>query len=69
MQDETELMSKKYKNLNKSEDSVAVYALAEQLEEFEGDEDKKKEYQKWFKGLSRDLQLQEAITVVGDLKQ
>ncbi len=69
LQDETEETAKQYKNLNKSEDSLAVWSLPNQDELFTKDTVKKVEYQKWFKGISRDLQLQEAVHVVEDLNQ
>jgi carboxyl-terminal processing protease len=69
MQDETEETAKQYKNLNRSEDSIAVWSLPHQDELFTTDTVQKVDYQKWFKGLSRDLQLQEAVMVVNDLKE
>ncbi len=69
MQDETEETAKQYKNLNRSQDSIAVWSLPHQQEIFASDTVKKVDYQKWFKGLSRDLQLQEAVMVVKDLKE
>lgn len=67
MQDKNDEVAKKYKNLNKSEDSMAVFALQLQLQQFETDTVKKVDYKKWFKNLSRDMYLQEAVQVVTDI--
>jgi carboxyl-terminal processing protease len=68
MQDSNEEITKKYKNLNRSEDSLAVGPLPHQLTLFANDEGKKTDYQRWFKGLAWDLQLREAVYVVKDIK-
>ena len=66
-QDETDATAEKYKNLNRSADSLAVWSLAAQQKLFVQDTVTKADYQRWYKGLSRDLQLQEAVLVVSDL--
>ncbi len=68
-QDETDAMAENYKNLNRSDDSLATWSLAAQQRLFLEDTMTKADYQRWFKGLSRDLQLQEAVMVVDDLAQ
>ena len=67
-QDQSDDVAKKYKDLNKSQDSMAVWALQIQLKDFKTDTVKKADYQRWFKGLSKDLYLQEAVNVVTEIK-
>lgn len=67
-QDKAEAVSVQYKNINKTEDSTAVWPLAAQKLLFEADTVTQSDYQRWFKSLSTDLQLHEAINVVEDLK-
>ena len=67
LQDKNDEVAEKYKNLNRSEDSMAVWALQLQLQEFKTDTVKKVDYQKWFKNLSKDLFLQEAVKVVEEI--
>jgi carboxyl-terminal processing protease len=68
MQDQSEEMAKKYKNLNRSDDSLSVFALQFQLSQFNTDSGKKADYQRWFKGLAWDLHLREAVYLVKELK-
>jgi len=67
-QDQSDDVAKKYKDLNKSQDSMAVWALKVQLVDFKTDTVKKADYQRWFKGLSKDLYLQEAVNVATEIK-
>lgn len=60
--------SKIYNNLTVADDSMAVCPLPTQLEMFANDSDKQEEYKRWFKGLSRDLYLQEAVRTSKDLR-
>ncbi len=68
MHDKSDAVAEKYKNLNKSEDSTAVWALQTQLIDFKTDTVKQTEYKRWFKSLSKDLYLQEALNVVSEIK-
>lgn len=68
MQEADEAITKQYKNLNRSADSLSVSPLKDQVMMFKEDERKKDDYQRWFKGLAWDLQLREAVYVVKDLK-
>ena len=59
--------SGKYKNMRKSDSTIAVNSLEVDLEMWESSEEKTLERDKWFKNLGTDLYLQEAVAVVQDL--
>lgn len=60
--------SKKYDNMRKTEDSIAVASNTVDIPMWDATEDKQKERDRWFKGLKKDLYLHEAFEVVKDLK-
>lgn len=68
MQDEAEEVASKFKNLNKSEIGIAVWPLLEPAQEEPVDSVKRADNKKWMDALAKDLQIQEAVVVVRDLK-
>mgnify|MGYP000105872644 CR=1 FL=1 len=66
-QDSLRLISDAYKKLGKTEDSMAVAPLPYQLEMFATDSVQKDIYQKWFKGLSKDVILRESTLILNDM--
>ena len=67
LQDSLRTVGKKYKNIGKLQDSLAVQALPYQLAMFETDSVQADIYAKWFKGLSKDAILRESAHIVSDL--
>ena len=68
MQEDAEEVASKFKNLNKSETAIAVWPLLEPAQEEPIDSVKVADNKKWRDAIGKDLQVQEAITVVRDLK-
>ncbi len=68
MQDDADVVSKKYKDLNTTKDPMGVFALQIQTKEFETDTVKKADYERWHKDLSTDFYLHEAVNVVTKIK-
>jgi carboxyl-terminal processing protease len=68
MQDEAEEVAGKFKSLNKSEVGFSVWPLLEPAQEAPVDSVKMADNKKWMDAIGKDLQVQEAITVVRDLK-
>jgi carboxyl-terminal processing protease len=66
-QDSLRTISDQYKNLGKAKDSMAVAALPYQLEMFATDSVQQDIYQKWFKGLSKDVILRESTYIIQDM--
>jgi carboxyl-terminal processing protease len=66
-QDLSRERSEKYQNMRKAEDEIVVGSLAMDMQMWESSEEKTIERDKWFKNLSKDLYLQEAVAVVHDL--
>src|SRR5690606_25958608 len=67
-QDSIEEMTKQWKNLSRTNDTIVVLAPAPDLIKVESDEAYAEETRRWLKGLRRDLYLQEAVHVVTDLQ-
>lgn len=66
-QDNFRERSDKYKDMRKADEEILVGSLQMDLEMWESSEEKTIERDKWFKNLSKDLYLQEAVAVVYDL--
>lgn len=60
--------AKQWDKLTRLNDSMSVSALPSQIELFESDSSKAEDYSRWFKGLSRDLYLREAVHVMEDVR-
>lgn len=60
--------SKQWDKLMRIEDSFPVHALPSHLAAFETDTAMAEDYRKWYRGLSHDLYLREAIHVIEDLQ-
>jgi len=67
-QDSIKTASESYKNLSKLNDSLGIIALDHHPTEAT-DSAQAEIYQKWYKGLSKDLVLREANTIVSELAQ
>lgn len=59
--------SKKYENMRKSDDKLVLNSNEADYDMWNENEDKKKELEKWLKGLEKDLYLHEAYAVANDL--
>lgn len=68
MQDEADEVATKFKNLNKSETPIAVWPLLEPAQAGEVDSTKVADNKKWMDAIAKDLQVQEAVLVVRELK-
>lgn len=67
-QKEYEESAKQWEKLTRIEDSLSVSPLPEQLVAFETDSAMREDYTRWFRGLSHDLYLSEAIHVIDDIR-
>ena len=67
LQDEIKEKTKDFKKLGRMQDSLGVAALPDQLLMFESDSAQADIYQKWFKGLSKDLILAESLQIIDGL--
>lgn len=59
--------SEKFKDMRKADDEILVGSLSLDTEMWESSEEKSIERDRWFRNLSTDLYLQEAVSVVQDL--
>ena len=67
LQDEIKEKTKDFKKLGRMQDSLGIAALPDQLLMFESDSAQADIYQKWFKGLSKDLILAESLQIIDGL--
>ncbi len=66
-QEEFRTKSKRYDGMRKADDNITVSEVAADHSKWDENEQKRDERDRWFKGLQKDLYLQEAMMVAGDL--
>lgn len=66
-QDEFREKTKKYENMRKSDEQIPVSANTADVDMWNATEEKQKERDQWFKSLSNDLYLHEALSLAHDL--
>lgn len=67
-QNEMRAQNKRFENIRKSDDPISLSNLKVDLKEMEGDEEKEKKNESWFKSLRHDLYLWEALNVLTDIE-
>ncbi|MEY2964013.1 MAG: hypothetical protein RL754_1274 [Bacteroidota bacterium] len=67
LQDDIKENTKRFKEIGRMTDSLGIQALPHHLNLFETDSAQADIYQKWFKGLSKDLILSESVQIMMDL--
>jgi carboxyl-terminal processing protease len=67
-QNEMRAKNKRFENIRKSEEAIPLSNLKVDAREMEGDEEKEKKNETWFKSLRNDLYLWEALHVISDIE-
>ncbi len=67
-EDARKVEAEQWDKLMRLPDSVSIYPLPSDLVEFKTDTAMGEDYRRWYRGLSHDLYLREALNVLGDLK-